>query len=540
MAVATNKKTRAIGGSHSASVVLDRDPGPDHDFIGLGPVAISAKVGPVDRERFYKAIRSQGPEEIPHPNDEAGKTSFNVRRRAIDMAKERARMDRRLSHAAFRVFEAVASRCKWKHRYLWLSMEMLSYLAAQNPGNNNVARYVDQAVALGYVADIYVASQWGGRPKRYLTVVCTAADRTGQTLADIAAAAWDSDIRGAIENLEEIADQDAGHGDLRPAKLNGGAIRNLDALPHDAGDSIRNGYASTRSPDVSTRSHDAHTQDLHPTNARGGGGAIRTPLESEGVHRPPSGSHCTPHCPPPPECDMQHQGPAADATDGSGLSPEVYAVHRAWWPGRDAAEADRSLKAHLEALNGDNPTARLEQIIMALKAAHEAGRVREPGKAIAYRVRQANARSSSVFTPSAVGSSRFKPSEELGRVSFGDRVIGADGNDILDAVPGSDPDTVRRHIREVCGRWAGPNGRSKSRQDVVDAVIRLLRSGCASDHPTTTKDAIRVAEPTNGAKDHAAGLAELRKQLAMHATHGRPQSKLPQSQSPTAGSPSQE
>src|SRR5262249_197082 len=144
------------GANRETGVVLDEDPGPDHDFVGLGPILISSKVNPTDRERFYEAIRSQGPEESPHPNDQGSNRPFMVRKRAIDMAKERARMDKRVSPTAFRVFDAIASRCKWKHRYYWQSMEMLSFIAAQSPGSNNIARYIDQLVAFGYLADIYV------------------------------------------------------------------------------------------------------------------------------------------------------------------------------------------------------------------------------------------------------------------------------------------------------------------------------------------------------------------------------------------------
>src|SRR5262249_52861756 len=148
---------------------------------------------------------------------------------AIDMAKERARRDTGLPHLAFRVFDAVASRCKWKHRYYWQSMEMLSFITSQNPGHSNAARYVDQLVHRGYLADIYVPSETGGRNKRYLTVVCTAEDRTGQTLEDIAAAARALNIKGATENLEEALARCRSALGPQPV-FNGSAIRKFDAL----------------------------------------------------------------------------------------------------------------------------------------------------------------------------------------------------------------------------------------------------------------------------------------------------------------------
>jgi hypothetical protein len=532
-----NGARHAIGRNSGVGVALDADPGLGHDFVENGPVAISGKVSPADRDRFYAAIRSQGPEQVDNP--EGDKRPFKVRQRAIDMAKERARRDKRVSHLAFRVFDAVASRCKWKHRYYWQSMEMLSFITSQNPDHSNAARYVDQLVHLGYLADIYVPSEIGGRNKRYLTVVCTAADRTGQTLDDIAAAARDKDILGASENLEEITATDAGSvGDPRPEDLNGMPIRNPDALPCDAVGSIRNADVSTRSYDVSTRSHDAHTQNLHPTNARGGGGVVRPPLEGEGEHRLPSGSHCTPHCPPCVEWDIQHERQAADATDGFALSPEVYALHRAWWPERDGAEADRMLDAHLKTLKGSNQAEQLKDIVFRLKADHESGSVIAPGKVLKHRIKWANDRTTSDCT---AGGSQFNPNQELGRVGFGDKVTGADANDILEAVPGSDPQQVRRFIREACAKWTGANGKKRSRQDVVDEVIRRLRSGCPSDLPTTTpKDAIHVAEPTNGAKGLAAKLAALRKRMGTHDVHDPQSPSLQNHLDPPAGRPSQE
>ena len=117
-----------IGGNLGPRFVADADPGLGFDFVDNGPVAISAKVSPADRERFYAAIRSQGPEEVETVDD---KRPLKVRRRAIDMATERARRDKRLSGKAFRVFHAVASRSKWKHRYYHQSTEMLSFFSAK-------------------------------------------------------------------------------------------------------------------------------------------------------------------------------------------------------------------------------------------------------------------------------------------------------------------------------------------------------------------------------------------------------------------------
>src|SRR5262249_40703541 len=162
------------------------------------------------------------------------------------------------------------SRTKWKHRYYWQSMEVLSFIAGQSASNNNVARYVDQAVELGYLAEIYVPSGIGGRAKRYLTVICTAADRTGQTLDDIAIAARQQKVRGADENLTELVGNHVGEPDPQSEDATGASKRNPDALPADAGSPIRSDYASTRNGYVSTRNPDAHTQEILQTDAKRG------------------------------------------------------------------------------------------------------------------------------------------------------------------------------------------------------------------------------------------------------------------------------
>ena len=290
------KDRHGIGGNRGPMFVADDDPGPADDFCDTGPLAWSSQVAPADRERFYVAIRSQGPEQVGDAND-GSKRVQHVRKRAIDMAKERARRDRRLSSMAFRVFDLVASRSKWKHRYYWQSMEMLAFASSQNPKHSNVSRYVDNAVELGYLVDIYVPSVAGGRHKRYLTVPCTPADRTGQTLKDIASEAIQHKVRGAEENQGEITANDS-TSNPQPGDVNGTAIRNPDALPCNSGKATRNPDVSKRSPDVSMRSSDALTLDRHLTHTKGGEGDARR-LFSNGVHLPPgSVQDETPHSPP--------------------------------------------------------------------------------------------------------------------------------------------------------------------------------------------------------------------------------------------------
>ena len=72
---------------------------------------------------------------------------------------------------------------------------------------------------------------------------------------------------------------------------------------------------------------------------------------------------------------------------------------------------------------------------------------------------------------------------------------------ILAAVPGADPDRVRRLIREVCAKWTGPNGKTKSRQHVVDEVIRLLAALDEKGQAEIPRETIVVSKPSNSAKE---------------------------------------
>jgi len=195
------------------------------------------------------------------------------------------------------------------------------------------------------------------------------------------------------------------------------------------------------------------------------------------------------------------------------VSKKIYAIHRSWWPGLEAGEADGMLHCHLEALTGNNPAARLEHIILSLKDENAAEKVREPGKLVGRRIEQANSRAragKSTTRDGAAEAAAFKSWAVLANVGFGGKVTGADAMDILAAVPGSDRETVRRLIREVSGKWAGQNGKDRSAQHVVDEVIRRLRTPEAASQPERPAEAIRVRKPT---KEDAAKLAALGKQM---------------------------
>jgi hypothetical protein len=196
------------------------------------------------------------------------------------------------------------------------------------------------------------------------------------------------------------------------------------------------------------------------------------------------------------------------------LCQEVYAFHRSWWPRLSGEDADKLLDAHLRTLNGDNAPARLESIIWSLEAERVARKAREPGQLVGRRIEQANIRTQAGTSATcAVETAPFRQSEVLGNVGYGDKVTGADAMDIMSEVPGSLPGTVRRLIREVSGRWVGQNGKTKSRQHVVDEVTRLLRASDATRHAEKPVETIVVGNSTDSAKDDAAKLAALRREI---------------------------
>jgi hypothetical protein len=232
-------------------------------------------------------------------------------------------------------------------------------------------------------------------------------------------------------------------------------------------------------------------------------------------HCPPSSKkEESPPRPPSDECDLQHTVGGGEAPESAGLSEAIYVIHRSWWPGLSDPEADHLLDGHLKDLAGSNSKCRLEQIILTLKDEHASGRVDQPGKLVGHRVARADKRSSAArsatHTDTAGETAAFKAWQVLGRVGFGDKVTGADAMDILAAVPGSDPDTVRRHIREVCGKWTGQN---KSAQHVVAEVTRQLRPPDATSQAEQAAETVRIEKPTKSAQEDAAAFAALRKQM---------------------------
>ena len=159
---------------HNRGPKMFVDPGVCQDFTDYGPISLrSDRASPEDLREFYDAVRSHGSE--------------RVRQGAISNFLARARANPALSHQAYRILEGIASRCRWRYRYHCETVESLAWFTAGSPGNMH--RPLEALTNLQLIARLDVPRHTGGRPVAYLTVTCTAEDRSGQSLEDLAQAA---------------------------------------------------------------------------------------------------------------------------------------------------------------------------------------------------------------------------------------------------------------------------------------------------------------------------------------------------------------
>ena len=163
--------TTPILTGHNRGPKLFVDPGVCKDFTDCGPIALrSDRVRPNLLDEFYKAVCTHGPEK--------------VRQSAISNCLARARANPELSHQAYRVLEGIASRSRWRYGYHCESLETLAWSTAAS--SCNMRRPLEALTSLSLVARLDVPRLSGGRPVVYLTVICTAEDRSGQSLDDLA------------------------------------------------------------------------------------------------------------------------------------------------------------------------------------------------------------------------------------------------------------------------------------------------------------------------------------------------------------------
>ena len=144
------------------------DPGPATDHQLSGPLLIR-KHRVVDRaeySRFLEAIRSQG--------------HADIRQSAISLLLERARQDRGIDARAYRVLEQVCSRARWAYRYHCETLALAAHFTAGDA--SNLHRDIKPLVEDGrYLARVRIRREGGGKPISYLTPICTAQDRSGET-----------------------------------------------------------------------------------------------------------------------------------------------------------------------------------------------------------------------------------------------------------------------------------------------------------------------------------------------------------------------
>ena len=174
LSIEARNQQAPISAGHNRGPKLFVDPGVCKEFTDCGPISLrTERIDPEHLQEFEAAIRSHGPEKI--------------RQAAISNFLARARANRNLSHQEYRILEGIASRVRWDYRYHCETLETLAWCTAAPPGN--MRRPIEALTSLRLVARLNVPRRSGGRPIVYLTVICTAEDRSGQSVADLAHAA---------------------------------------------------------------------------------------------------------------------------------------------------------------------------------------------------------------------------------------------------------------------------------------------------------------------------------------------------------------
>ena len=85
---------------------------------------------------------------------------------------ERARANPDLGHHAYRAFEQIVSRCRWKFRYHCEPVEELAHFTGAADGSN-MRRPLEALQKLNYISRLNIPRMGGGRPVPYFTVVCS-------------------------------------------------------------------------------------------------------------------------------------------------------------------------------------------------------------------------------------------------------------------------------------------------------------------------------------------------------------------------------
>jgi hypothetical protein len=165
-------QSRRLGDNQGPPI---QDPGHIQDFTLIGPLATFAEqVDPKAYAEFSDAIRSHG--------------GPGVRQGALSNMQHRARADERISHRAYRLLDQTISRCRWSAGYNFEPQEVRAFCSAIGSGGN-VGRIDAELEDAGYLVRIEVPRVSGGWPLTFVTVRCTAEDRTGDSTAEVIAKA---------------------------------------------------------------------------------------------------------------------------------------------------------------------------------------------------------------------------------------------------------------------------------------------------------------------------------------------------------------
>lgn len=223
------------------------DPGPADDFVLAGPLFVrQANVVRDELNAFCAAIRSQGDQVVRH--------------KAIDNAMVRHGANPQISNLTFRVLSAIAHVSHGKYRYHGMPMEALAYFAGQKNASN-LHRVLKEMAASNAAVVIAVPRKLGGRPMKFVALICTEDDRTGAAVAALRSQARDRydgvkrAERDGMEWVELVEDTIRPNDVLQPP-----ASRHHDELIQPEVGSIQPGVVLNSSPrrieDEPIRHHD--------------------------------------------------------------------------------------------------------------------------------------------------------------------------------------------------------------------------------------------------------------------------------------------
>jgi hypothetical protein len=180
------------------------------------------------------------------------------------------------------------------------------------------------------------------------------------------------------------------------------------------------------------------TDTTTTTTTGGGGGRPSTSSEGEHVDKKPAADARIP-----------------DSADRVAVQPKfrdaVVTAIREWTPRRSPSNSDQALNSFYGSMKEPSVDA-FEAIILTLHADWKAGTVRAPLSVIGHRIANSSLGSRDAAALEATSEGRFNPRDKLGTIAF-NPIAGLQGNELLDAVPGTTPQMVRKIITGLNHDW---------------------------------------------------------------------------------------